>query len=69
MNQNLTYRQLLAALMELTDEQLDTTATVYDTASCEVFAVSETTLMSELPTKHRHKIEDMLDYDAPLIII
>jgi hypothetical protein len=69
MTTKLTYRQLLAALMELTDEQLDTTATVYDTANCEVFAVSETTLMSELPSDHRHEIEDVLDYNAPLIVI
>jgi hypothetical protein len=65
----ITYRQLKEVLNELTDEQLDTTATVLDTGALELYAVNETVLMSELPTKVRREVEDMLDYDAPLIVI
>ena len=65
----MTYRQLRDALNELTDEQLDTTATILATNELELYVVSETTLMSELPIKIRQEVEDFLDYDAPLIVI
>lgn len=42
----MTYREIKAALDEMTDEMLDVTATVFDTERLELYAVTETTLMS-----------------------
>jgi len=55
----MTYRELLAQLQQFTDEQLDSTATVYDTDSDEYYGCTELVYTTEW--------QDVLDPNHPVI--
>lgn len=63
----LTFRQIRDALNELSDEQLDMSATVYDHDVEEAYPVYDTFIFSELPQKYQDNID--LDDDQPLFLI
>lgn len=55
----MTYRELLAQLQQLTDEQLDSTVTVYDTVNDEYYGHTALVNTTEW--------EDTLDPNHPVI--
>lgn len=63
---NMTYRELLAALNELSDEQLDMTASIFDTESEEIYPLKETTLASELSLMD---VDGVVEENQPLMVI
>ena len=66
----MTLRELRTALNELVDdEQLDSTATVYNPNTRELTDILETVLLSEMPITHRQELEDQVDLDLPLIVL
>lgn len=67
--QNLTYRQLLEALNELTPEQLANTVSVFDPSIGEVIPVFETSLVSELQKDERDELEDVIPFDHPVLVL
>ena len=64
---NYTYRDLLDSLKELSDEQLDTHVVIYDPNNQECFPSDQVSLLSE--HNDRDLIEDIFDYDPPMICI
>lgn len=65
---NMTYRQLLNALNELSENDLDLSVSLFDTNTKEVYPLVETTLVSELPSKYREEVEDVLTNDHPILV-
>jgi hypothetical protein len=64
-----TYRELLEALKELTEEQLDMTAAVYDTDIGEVMPVTETFVVNNMPIWHQQALAGYCDEEQPLLCI
>ena len=64
----ISYRDLLHALQELDSDALDMSVSIFDTNSLEVFPVFETTFVSELPTKQRYALEDVVEPEQPLLV-
>jgi hypothetical protein len=64
-----TYCELLAALNELTDEQLAAPVSIYDVLTHEVHHTSDLYLVSELPRQHQIAIVHLFSDDRPLIAI
>ena len=62
-----TYRKLLEALSELTDEQLDMTVSTYCPETNEIVPVGETFVASELPEKHYDEVD--VEDDQPLLVL
>jgi hypothetical protein len=64
-----TYRELIEALKELSEEQLDMTAAVYDTDTDEVIAVTETFIVSNMPLSRQQALAGYCDEEQPLLCI
>jgi len=64
-----TYRELLAALQELSEDQLDMTASTYDPTTNEVVPISETFVVSELPIRHQIELDGVVENDQPLLVV
>jgi hypothetical protein len=61
-----TYRELLEALKQLGDDELDMTVTVYDCIAEEAFPVDDYCVASEVGDCN---IEDMFEDTQPVLII
>jgi len=67
----LTNRQVLERLSELTDEQLDRVCTVVHimpNEECSIVAITDTTLLSELPEELEFITDYLQEDDVPLLI-
>jgi hypothetical protein len=64
----MTLRELKAAFNEIHEDDLDKPAFIFDSGEREIYGVDKCTLMSELPIRVRHEVEDRLDFDAYLIV-
>ena len=62
----LTYRELLAACQELSEELLDSSVTIFEPTTNECFPIYDHVLYTELP----QEIQDELDFDneQPLLV-
>lgn len=69
MSDFVTYRHILEALKELSDEQLDMTASVYDTDIGEVIPITDTFTVLNLPDNHREELDGVVEDDQPLLIV
>lgn len=65
----LTYRQLLAALKELGDEQLDMSVTVINAGEHEAYPVQDVSLVSELDEDVLDEWDGTLEDSQPVLII
>jgi hypothetical protein len=65
----LTYRQVRDALNELTDEQLDMTASVYEPSTNEVIPISECFVVENFPDAHQEELDGVVENDQPLFVI
>lgn len=65
----LTYRQLQAALNELTEEQLDMFVLIMNSGDLEVHPVFETYIVSELPEAVLGRVENVLELQQPVIVM
>lgn len=64
-----TYRELLAALQELSEDQLDMTASTYDPNTHEVVPISETFIVANLPVRHQIELDGVVENDQPLLVM
>jgi hypothetical protein len=64
----LTYRQILAALNELSEEQLDMTASVYEPSTNEVVPISETWIVENMPPAHQEQLQGIVESEQPLFV-
>lgn len=64
-----TFRQLRDALNELSDEQLDMTASVYEPSTNEVIPISECFIVENLPDAHQEQLDGVVENDQPLLVI
>lgn len=64
-----TYRELLAALQELSEDQLDMTASTYDPDTNEVVPISETFVVGNLPVRHQIELDGVVENDQPLLVL
>lgn len=64
-----TYRHILEALKELSDEQLDMTASVYETDIREVIPITDTYTVENLPDNHRLELDGVVENEQPLLIV
>lgn len=70
MSDFLTYRQVRDALNELSDEQLDMTASVYEPSTNEVVPISECFVVINLPDAHQEELNGVVErWDQPLLVI
>ena len=69
MSDFLTYRQVRDALNELSDEQLDMTASVYEPSTNEVVPISECFVVINLPDAHQEELNGVVENDQPLLVI
>jgi len=61
------YRELLEALKELSEEQLDMSASVFLTGAQEIIDIHHFSLVSQLPKADQDEIDD--DPQQPLLIV
>lgn len=64
-----TYRELLAALQELSEDQLDMTASTYDPNTHEVVPISETFVVGNLPIRHQIELDGVVENDQPVLVL
>ena len=69
MSDFVTYRHILEALKELTDEQLDMTASVYETDIREVIPITDTYTVENLPDNDRLELDGVVENEQPLFIV
>lgn len=65
----LTFRELREAINELSEEQLNMTASVYDSHATEVYAISECFVTHNLPQNHQEELDGVVEENQPLLVI
>lgn len=65
----LTYRELLAALQELSNDQLDMSVTVYASDECEAYPVLDTFVVSEMHESIQDELDGVLEGEQPVLVI
>lgn len=68
MSDYLTYRQIRDALNELSEEQLDMTASVYEPEMNEVIPISETWIVENMPAFYQDQLDGIVENDQPLFV-
>lgn len=69
MSDYLTYRKIRDALNELSEEQLDMTASVYEPSTNEVIPISECFIVENLPDAHQEALDGVVENDQPLFVV
>jgi len=69
-----TYRELLVALQELSEDQLDMTVSIYDQQTNEVVRPirvlhTMTFVVSNLPVRHQIELDGVVENDQPLLVL
>lgn len=65
----LTWREIKDALNELSEEQLQMSAVILDADRMETMPITNSFLLSELPSRFQEEFEDVYDDDVPLLVI
>ena len=70
MSDFVTYRHIRDALNELSDEQLDMTACIYESDTMEVFDISDTYTVENFPKRHREELlNSAFEDNQPLFVV
>lgn len=69
MNEFYTFRQIRDALNELSEEQLDMTASVYDPDIHEVFPIRECFIVENMSKEHQERLDGVVENDQPLLVL
>lgn len=63
-----TYRQIRDALNELSEEQLDMTASIYEPDMDEVIPISECFIVENMPMRYQEALDGVVESNQPLFI-